>query len=125
VAGIFVKRTELVSGGPSAASDLPEARNPPRPAAPANAAWARNRRRLWLDIEHLPNPNGWTTMSLARWPIRAVQIGVVGRAGVFPGLIMMIGRCTFAVECRGPSTADPQSCPCGNSRIALPAVLKR
>jgi hypothetical protein len=25
-------------------------------------------------MEHLPDPNGWITMSLARWPFRAVRI---------------------------------------------------
>jgi len=33
-------------------------------------------------MEHLPDPNGWITMSLARWPFRAVRIELVGRAGV-------------------------------------------
>jgi hypothetical protein len=42
----------------------------------------RNRRRLWIGIEHLPDPNRWITMSLARWPIRAVRIEVSARAGV-------------------------------------------
>jgi hypothetical protein len=37
----------VISGGGSAASDLPQAPNPPRPAAPANTAFVRNRRRLW------------------------------------------------------------------------------
>jgi hypothetical protein len=42
----FSKRIVVISGGGSAANDLPQAPNPPRPAAPANAALVRNRRRL-------------------------------------------------------------------------------
>src|ERR1700747_334715 len=100
VAGSFSKRIVVISGGGSAANDLPQAPNPPRPAAPANAAFVRNRRRLWIGIEHLPDPKGWIPVSLARWPIRAVRIEVVGRAGVSPGLPTMIGRSSFAVERR-------------------------
>jgi hypothetical protein len=39
-------------------------------------------------------------MSLARWPFRAVRKKVVGRAEMSPGLAVMIGRCSFAVERR-------------------------
>src|SRR5215831_7480290 len=97
VAASFSKRIVVTSGGGSAACDLPHAPNPPRPAALANAALVRNRRRLSNCMEHLP-PNGWITMSLARWPFCAVRVEVVGRAGVSPGLVMMISRCRFAVE---------------------------
>jgi hypothetical protein len=44
------------------------------PAAPANAALVRNWRRVRIGMEHLPDPNSWITMFLARWPIRAVRI---------------------------------------------------
>src|SRR6516225_8526797 len=82
------KRIVVISGGGSAASALPQAPNPPRPTAPANAASVKKRRRLCtIGMEHLPDPNGWITMSLARWPIRAVRIKGVSRAGVSPGLV--------------------------------------
>src|SRR5689334_22370025 len=92
------KRIVVVSGDGSAASALPQMPIPLRPAAPVNAALVRNWRRLCIATEHLPDPNGWMTMSLARWPFRAVRIEVVGRASVSPGLVMMIGWCRFAVE---------------------------
>src|SRR6516162_9228147 len=65
IAGIFAMRMVVVSSAPSAASDLAQAPNPPRPAAPANAALVRNRRRLWIGTEHLPDPDGWITRLLA------------------------------------------------------------
>src|SRR6516162_7734111 len=91
MAGVFTIRTVVVSSAPSAAKDgaartrlaaPASARVALTPAAPANAALVRNRRRLWIGIEHLPDPNRWITMSLARWPIRAVRIEVSARAGV-------------------------------------------
>ena len=48
VTGSLSKRIVVTSGGGSAACDLPSAPNPPRPAAPANAALVRNRRRVWV-----------------------------------------------------------------------------
>ena len=55
VTGSFSKRIVVISGGGSAASDLPQMPNPPRPAAPANAALVRNRRRLCtIDMKDLP-----------------------------------------------------------------------
>src|SRR5262249_18704253 len=44
--GSFSKRIVVISGGGSAAIALPQAPNPPMPAAPASAALVRNRRRL-------------------------------------------------------------------------------
>src|SRR5262249_23682499 len=44
---------------------LRQAPSPPRPAAPAMAELVRNCLRLWLGIEHLPDPNGWVHLSLA------------------------------------------------------------
>src|SRR5215470_3577146 len=70
----FSRRIVVISGGGSAASALPQTPSPPRPAAPAKVALVRNRRRDWIGMEHLPDPNGRITMSLARWPIRAVRI---------------------------------------------------
>jgi hypothetical protein len=67
VATSFSRRIVVISGGGSAASALPQAPNPPRHAAPANAALVRNRRRLWMGMEHLPDPNNQLTLSLSRW----------------------------------------------------------
>src|SRR5262249_15713066 len=75
------------------------------PAAPARAALVRNRRRLWIGMEHLPDPNSWISMSLARWPIRAVRI----EASASLGPRIADHDMPLKVRGRGPSTpTDPQ-----------------
>jgi hypothetical protein len=56
----------VISGGGSAASALPQVLNSPTLVAPANTALVKKRRRLWIVMEHLPDPNSSITMSLAR-----------------------------------------------------------
>src|SRR6516162_7088184 len=105
MAGVFTIRTVVVSSAPSAAKDgaartrlaaPASARVVLTPAAPANAALVRNRRRLWIGIEHLPDPNGWITMSLAPAGRFAPSGSSVGRASVSPGLVTIVDRCRFA-----------------------------